>query len=239
MNFHPPDLRELARKNPGRGLGWHAYAEAWLTFPLGKVLDYGCGSGVFASRVINRAEEYWGAEVDDDALAEAAKVPGLHPVRIQPDAPLPFDADAFDTVLILEVIEHVADERLVLGELLRVLKPGGLMLLTTPHKGLLTFLDPANFKVVAPRLHRWVYCTLLRRRAYYEARFGDERRRRTGLFGSLAAENPWHRHYRVRDLLKRRPPPPPRGGRPSCPSHTGFISRRCAPSGCLRESCAC
>lgn len=165
-------------------------------FPLGKVLDYGCGSGVFASRVINRAEEYWGAEVDDDALADAAKVPGLRPVRIQPDAPLPFDADAFDTVLILEVIEHVADERFVLGELLRVLKPGGLMLLSTPHKGLLTFLDPANFKVVTPRLHRRVYGALLRRRAYYEARFGDERRRRTDLFGSLAAENPWYRHYR-------------------------------------------
>ncbi len=198
---------------PGQPLGWHAYAEGWLNFPLGRLLDYGCGNGLFVGRVVARCEECHAVDVDPASVAEAAKIKGVRASVLQPQTGsaggcrLPFDDAFFDTVIIIEVIEHVPDERAILRELARVLKPGGKMLLTTPHKGLLTWLDPANLKFVFPRLHRFVYKTVLRRGEYYEARFGAKRQAETGLFGSVAAgENAWHRHYKFREIRALAPP---------------------------------
>ncbi|MCC7293301.1 MAG: methyltransferase domain-containing protein [Phycisphaerales bacterium] len=191
----------LAALRPGQALGWHAYAEGWLNFPLGRVLDYGCSTGVFIQRIVNRCDECHAVDVDPASVAEAAKIKGVRAFTLPPattaaPAPrLPFPDAYFDTVLIIEVIEHVSDERAILRELARVLKPGGKLLLTTPHKGLLTWLDPANLKFVFPRLHRFIYKTVLRRGEYYETRFCAKRQEETGLIGSVAAgENPWHRH---------------------------------------------
>jgi len=47
-------------------------------------------------------------------------------------AALPFADASFDTVLLLEVLEHVADARAVLAEIARVLKTGGVLLLSVP-----------------------------------------------------------------------------------------------------------
>ena len=46
---------------------------------------------------------------------------------------LPYDDASFDVVLLIEVIEHLENHRVALGELARVLRPGGLLILTTPN----------------------------------------------------------------------------------------------------------
>ncbi len=46
---------------------------------------------------------------------------------------LPYDDASFDVVLLVEVIEHLSDHQAALGELARVLKPGGSLILTTPN----------------------------------------------------------------------------------------------------------
>lgn len=46
---------------------------------------------------------------------------------------LPYDDASFDGVLLVEVIEHLENHRIALSELARVLKPGGVLLLTTPN----------------------------------------------------------------------------------------------------------
>jgi SAM-dependent methyltransferase len=46
---------------------------------------------------------------------------------------LPYDDASFDVVLLVEVIEHLENHRVALGELARVLKPGGVLVLTTPN----------------------------------------------------------------------------------------------------------
>lgn len=46
---------------------------------------------------------------------------------------LPYEDACFDVVLLIEVIEHLENHRIALGELARVLKPGGVLILTTPN----------------------------------------------------------------------------------------------------------
>ncbi len=46
---------------------------------------------------------------------------------------LPYGDASFDVVLLVEVIEHLSDHQAALGELARILKPGGSLILTTPN----------------------------------------------------------------------------------------------------------
>jgi SAM-dependent methyltransferase len=71
--------------------------------------------------------------VSPTALERARRrLPGARIVELEPDAPLPFEDGAFGLVLCAETIEHVRDVQLLLSEVRRVLRPGGVLALTTP-----------------------------------------------------------------------------------------------------------
>jgi SAM-dependent methyltransferase len=63
--------------------------------------------------------------------------PGLHGIPIDYGVSLlqrlPYDDASFDVVLLVEVIEHLENHRMALGELARILKPNGVLVLTTPN----------------------------------------------------------------------------------------------------------
>lgn len=177
---------------------WPDWADEFLQGELGTFLDFGCGPGVFVQRVRPRCRRAVGVDMDGERLAEArVAVPEASFIQLVPNTPVPLEDESFDTISFQEVIEHVPDERFVLLELTRLLKPGGRLLLTTPHRGLLTFLDPGNVKFVAPPVHRFIHRFLLRNKDYYEERFGADRRR-DGMIADFALqERLWHRHYRL------------------------------------------
>jgi len=96
-----------------------------------RVLDLGCGDGRLSGEI--DATELTAADVSATALERARRrLPVARIVELEPDAPLPFDDGAFDLVLCAETIEHVRDVQLLLSELRRVLRPGGVLAATTP-----------------------------------------------------------------------------------------------------------
>lgn len=107
-------------------------------FAQGKrVLDYGCGSGYGSARMASIAASVEAVDVAEDAIEHARTqfpVENLHFRSIDPAAPLPFADASFDTVLSFQVFEHVTNVDHYLGEIRRVLAPGGTLVLVTPDR---------------------------------------------------------------------------------------------------------
>ena len=133
---------ELSSRKP---LGDRArLAYKWLP-RVGSVLDLGCADGYVTAYLRNRAWTIVGFDRDlNDVRAAKAKVGGAHFLAGTAEA-LPFASASFDAVVMLDVLEHVGDDRRSIDEIVRVMKEGGYLILSTPHKGLFGFLDPENF----------------------------------------------------------------------------------------------
>jgi len=104
--------------------------------PGDRALDLGCGSGRFLTVLQAAGAEPIGVDISARALERARRMaPGADTRLLEADGSLPIDHGSIDLVWCSEVIEHVADVGLLLGEVRRVLAPGGRLLLTTPSHG--------------------------------------------------------------------------------------------------------
>jgi 2-polyprenyl-3-methyl-5-hydroxy-6-metoxy-1,4-benzoquinol methylase len=108
-----------------------------------RVLDVGCGEGVFAVELVRAGAQVVGIDVAEQPLSRArARNPELDlDLRlVDADGPWPLADASFDVVWAGETIEHVADTAAWLSEVRRVLRPGGRLLLSTPDHGWLRVL---------------------------------------------------------------------------------------------------
>ncbi len=104
--------------------------------PGASVLDLGCGRGIFASYLASLGCAARGVDISHTAVAAAAKeFPQIPFEPLRPDLSIPAEAASFEAVWSSEVIEHIFDVHAHLAEINRVLKPGGLYILTTPYHG--------------------------------------------------------------------------------------------------------
>lgn len=96
-------------------------------------LDVGCGSGnSYAARVARIAGSYVGVDVSTNAVA-AARTSGLDARTIGDAAELPFPDESFDVVLCIEVLEHLFAPDRAVAEIVRVLRPDGLLAVSAPN----------------------------------------------------------------------------------------------------------
>lgn len=97
-----------------------------------RVLDAGCGTGGLMARLAQEpGAEVYGLDLSRDALA-FTRGRG-QPRLVQGDVTaLPFADDSFDLVTALDVVEHVEQDEQALAEIRRVLRPGGVLLMSVP-----------------------------------------------------------------------------------------------------------
>lgn len=109
--------------------------------PAEKVLDIGCADGVFSNVILKstKTKSLIGLDIVKTSIAWAKKHWKNPKMRfLVGDAhKLEFPKGTFDAVFIMEVLEHVADPRLVLKEVKRVLKKGGYAVFLVPSDSLL------------------------------------------------------------------------------------------------------
>lgn len=112
-----------------------------------RVLDCGCGDGFYLHLISKISNcELYGLDVDPNALESAKRnLAGRKITLIQGDVTsIPFDDNFFDKIVLSEVLEHIPDDAKALKEIKRVLKPGGIALITVPNRNYPFLWDPIN-----------------------------------------------------------------------------------------------
>ncbi|MDQ1744472.1 MAG: hypothetical protein QOE23_2811 [Pseudonocardiales bacterium] len=125
-----------------------------------RLLEVGAGEGYGSALLAERVPAVLALDYDASAIAHLARhYPRLAAVRGNL-AGLPVAGASIDTVISLQVIEHVWDHPQFLAECARVLRPGGLLVLTTPNR--LTFSPGADRPVNPFHTHEFTAAELCR-----------------------------------------------------------------------------
>ncbi|WHZ24849.1 MAG: hypothetical protein OJF47_003961 [Nitrospira sp.] len=115
---------------------FHRYALA-KDFAFGKiVLDIACGEGYGSSLLAGTAARVYGVDIAPDAIVHAKAVYGRPNLEflVGRCAQIPLPDGAVDLVVSFETIEHHAEHEEMFREIKRVLRPGGLMIMSSPDK---------------------------------------------------------------------------------------------------------
>ncbi len=101
--------------------------------PLGRVLEFGAGTGAFAKGL--EKSGLAGSIVCADIMARPGDLPGtVRWTQADLNFPLSEPDGSFDTIISIEVIEHLENPRAVFREFHRLLRDGGRLILTTPNQ---------------------------------------------------------------------------------------------------------
>ncbi len=98
-----------------------------------RVLVDGCGFGLYVRHLAELGYHTLGLDIDFERVREGSRA-GVELLHVAAGEHLPYPDGTFDAVLSHEVIEHVADDRLAAREMLRVLRPGGRVILFCPNR---------------------------------------------------------------------------------------------------------
>ena len=113
----------------------HAAILREVPAPTRVVLDVGCGNAWLARRLLPKKEAVISFDIALRNTTEAiTRYPAPNHFAVTGDAfDLPFRDDAVDAIVSSEVMEHVPDVPAYLRSLIRVLRPGGTVVITTPY----------------------------------------------------------------------------------------------------------
>lgn len=156
MRIDPQTLREMAaqlpdeerdemaipsflHKNPAlRWMAWRRVEEVARLLERhvprgGRVLDFGCGTGVLFEAALERADEVVGVDLVLDAARLWVAKRGLRRVTLMsPEQAQACPPASFDVVVAAEVLEHIDEPAETLASFHRLLKPGGSLLISLP-----------------------------------------------------------------------------------------------------------
>lgn len=155
MRRRSPDTRPLLRKeiDPAFARRARLILEHLDAARGMQVLDLGCGRGFYAvaTALLYPGITVTGIDFEQKHISYANRVlstiPNINNVHFQTgDAThLQLRSGTVDRIICSEVLEHIPDDEQVIWEMYRVLKPGGIVLLSVPVRNYPFLWDPANF----------------------------------------------------------------------------------------------
>ena len=131
--------RELERTQVSRAQSQYLpLIEKYVVLSKAIVLDVGCQCGALAVALSERGAAVTGIDVEENLLVGArlrAKGYGVSPVFVKAvGEALPFENGSFSLVTLIDVIEHVEEIEKSLAECVRVLAPGGVLIVQGPNR---------------------------------------------------------------------------------------------------------
>jgi SAM-dependent methyltransferase len=161
----------------------------WIPPGTSDLLDAGCAYGYGTRFFAANAQRTVGIDPNSRLIEIARRrYPAIEFV-VSGVETVPFASGTFDVVVMADVLEHVRDERRTLGEIYRLLRPGGVFIVTVPHKGLFSFLDLDNLVLILKKTTPLLYSGL------YKRKEGEPQREKPGY-------DDWHRHYSQADVRR-------------------------------------
>ena len=128
--------------------GYYADRKELIKILKGKILDIGCNGSDFHSYIEKTHKEVYGMDIE---------VTNYRLNMVKADAHyIPFKEKSFDCVFAGEIIEHLIDPATFLKEIERILKNGGLLVLTTPN------------------IHSWAYMKAILRGRKRKEKFSEK-----------------------------------------------------------------
>jgi len=179
--FEILEAREFA---PQRQQKQGKEAASYLPFrKTGRLLDMGCGLGGFLKAATEQGWEAEGVEIVPEIAAYAAKSFPVHPMSLT-EAPL--EDGRFDVVRLNNVIEHLPSPSEVIATCFRVLRPGGLLFVSTPNFDSLSVAAcGAQWRYIAGADHIYLFGPRTLRRILEDGGFRIVRVRTRGVHLSL------------------------------------------------------
>lgn len=132
MRFDHFDLIAPLYHRSGKYTSEEMMQEACALPTGGMLLDVGGGTGRVASRLRGKAGGIVVVDASRGMLHYAASVPGLWTAAAHSER-LPFADGTFERVIMVDALHHVIDQVRTAGELFRVLKPGGRIVIEEPN----------------------------------------------------------------------------------------------------------
>jgi len=116
----------------------------------GRVLEVGSGEGYGINILAPFADEYVAIDKYQTQIPDSASN-FKHVQFMQVNVPpLPFQEHSFDSVVTFQVIEHIDQDKEFVKEIYRVLKPGGVLILTTPNRTMSLTRNPWHIREYTP-----------------------------------------------------------------------------------------
>jgi 2-polyprenyl-3-methyl-5-hydroxy-6-metoxy-1,4-benzoquinol methylase len=141
--------------------------------PSGRLLEVGCGAGFLLKAAQRKGWDVVGLEVSAAAVEFVRNSLELevHQCTIHEAA---FPAESFDAVAMFETIEHLFDPQETLQAVYRCLRPGGVIVLSTPNFNAISrYALGKSWSVVSPGEHLFYFTQYTLHRMLMQARFTD------------------------------------------------------------------